>query len=132
MGILKVGTIPPGPSEKRMVMKENTAPSKKPTQMARRVIWVFQSGSEAKTSSSDKNSSSFSCSHNKTHPIRLHGAVPPRLCARGGGGGRGGEGAVMTNSYFRTIHEAVDLQNGRGWQQHHTAWLGDHTGVEDV
>ena len=52
MGMLNVGTTPPGPREKRIVMKENIAPRKMPTTADRRVICVFQSARAATTSSS--------------------------------------------------------------------------------
>ena len=38
MGMLNVGTTPPGPSENRMVMNEKTAPRMTPTQSDRAVI----------------------------------------------------------------------------------------------
>ena len=58
MGMLKVGTTPPGPSEKRMVMKEKTAPRMPPTIRARAVICDVHGGSAAMTSSSVR---SWSC-----------------------------------------------------------------------
>ena len=58
MGMLKVGTTPPGPSENRMVMNEKTAPRMRPTDSDRAVICVVHGGSAAITSSSVR---SWSC-----------------------------------------------------------------------
>lgn len=60
IGMLKVGTIPPGPSEKRIVINENTAPRNIPTIADRTVICVFQSARAAITSSSVRT---WSCDH---------------------------------------------------------------------
>ena len=61
MGMLKVGTTPPGPSENRMVMNENTAPRTAPTHSARTVICVVHGGSAAMTSSSVRSWSCAAC-----------------------------------------------------------------------
>lgn len=52
IGMLKVGTMPKGPSANRIVMKPNSTPRMMPKQMARSVNCVYHGGSDRTISSS--------------------------------------------------------------------------------